>query len=263
MLRSGVAFSFETSRSLPTIDVLIPKVKLFNDFMRLYPDLYADMRMWHWRNGRSTDYPPGPISPELVAKGVFVFLGKIRPVENLDYDAVLADMDRLLPLYKYVESDGEAGPLSVPGETRFNFRAGCAPKLSATTASYAERALDVNLRHNLLQVALYRNLVAEYGPDNVGTEVPTGVGTIIDLVVRRPNDYWFFEIKTFESPRACIREALGQLLEYAFWPGSSAASRFVVVGESPIDNDVLEYCRRLRERFSLPIEYLQLALESV
>ena len=76
MLRYGVAFSFETSRSLPTIDVLIPKVRLFNDFLRLYPDLYADMRIWHWRGGiRGSESPPGPILPELVSEGVFVFLG--------------------------------------------------------------------------------------------------------------------------------------------------------------------------------------------
>ena len=97
MLRYGVAFSFETSRSLPTIDVLIPKVRLFNEFLRLYPDLYADMRMWHWRDGaRSSESPPGQITPELVSEGVFVFLGSRTSVSALDHDVILADMDRLL-----------------------------------------------------------------------------------------------------------------------------------------------------------------------
>ncbi|MCH7688163.1 MAG: hypothetical protein IH899_16025 [Planctomycetes bacterium] len=45
MLRHGIAFSFEPSQTLPTIDPLKPKVRLFNDFMQLYSDKYADMRM--------------------------------------------------------------------------------------------------------------------------------------------------------------------------------------------------------------------------
>jgi hypothetical protein len=66
-LRHGVAFSFELSQALPDIDVLIPKVRLFNDYLLLYPELYADMRMWHHRQHvRSSDYSPGPILPELV-----------------------------------------------------------------------------------------------------------------------------------------------------------------------------------------------------
>ena len=102
---SGVLF--KTSRSLPTIDVLIPKVKLFNDFLRLYPDLYSYMRMWHWQNGRSSEYSPAAIAPELVLNGVFVFLGNRTPVDALDPDVVLTAMDRFLPLYEYVESGGQ------------------------------------------------------------------------------------------------------------------------------------------------------------
>ena len=188
MLRYGVAFSFETSRSLPTMDKLIPKVRLFNDFLRLYPDLYADMRTWHWYDeGRSGESPPGPIPHELVSEGVFVFLGHLSSVQELDYDRILAEMDRLLPLYEYVESRGRRQPLSKPDEKQFVFRPGCTSKASATKASYAQQELDVNLRHNLLQSALHRRLVKKHGADNVGTELSTGNGTSVDLVVRRPN----------------------------------------------------------------------------
>lgn len=69
------------------------------------------------------------------------------------------------------------------------------------------------------------------------------------------NEYWFYEIKTALTPRACLREAIGQLLEYGFWPGGQEPARFIVVGESPIDDNGQEYLRRLRKRFSLPIEY--------
>ena len=39
----GVAFSFKTNQTLPSIDILIPQVAVFNDYMRLHPELYQDM----------------------------------------------------------------------------------------------------------------------------------------------------------------------------------------------------------------------------
>jgi hypothetical protein len=68
--------------------------------------------------------------------------------------------NRLLPLYEYVESKGGREPLSNPTEKKFIFRPGCRPKLPAAKASHAQKELDVNLRHNILQEALYQKLVA-------------------------------------------------------------------------------------------------------
>jgi len=125
-LRYGVAFSLETSQTLPKIDVLIPKVRLFNDFMQLYPEQYADMRMWHYYGQRSTDYMPASIPPELVTQGAFIFLGKRQPLERLDYEALLDCFDRLLPLYKYVESGGTLEPIPAVTVVPFEFRPGSA-----------------------------------------------------------------------------------------------------------------------------------------
>jgi hypothetical protein len=107
-LRHGIAFSFETSQTLPTIDPLRPKVSLFNDYIRTFPHQYADMRMWHWYGDERTEYAPGPIPHSLMKPGMFVFLGKLLPVRRLDYELILSDFDRLLPLYCFVESGGKA-----------------------------------------------------------------------------------------------------------------------------------------------------------
>jgi len=72
-------------------------------------------------------------------------------------------------------------------------------------------------------------------------------------VVKMNNEFWFYEIKTALTPRACLREAIGQLLEYGFWPTTQEPSRFIVVGEGLIDEDGQEYLRRLKKRFSLPV----------
>jgi hypothetical protein len=81
------------------------------------------------------------------------------------------------------------------------------------------------------------------------------------VIVWQRNEYWFYEIKTAQSPRACLREAIGQLLEYAFWHGGQRATRLIVVGETAIDSDGLEYLDRLRMQFSLPIEYEHISVE--
>lgn len=112
-LRHGIAFSFETNQTLPDIAVLRPKVRLFNEYLELYPTRYSHMRMWHWDSkGRSVDYMPSPIPTERIADGVFVFLGVLNPIEKISCNQILQDFDELLPLYKYVESEGASQPIT-------------------------------------------------------------------------------------------------------------------------------------------------------
>jgi hypothetical protein len=82
-------------------------------------------------------------------------------------------------------------------------------------------------------------------------------------VVRRGDDeFWYYEIKTALSPRACLREAFGQLMEYAYWPGACEATRFIVCGETPLDGDGETYLRQLKNRFSLPTDYEHIVQQS-
>lgn len=260
-LRHGIAFSFETNQTLPDIDILRPKVRLFNEFLDLYPTKYSRMRMWHWdAEGRSDDYMPSAIPTERIVNGVFVFLGLLNPIAKVDCDQILRDFDDLLPLYKYVESNGTAQPLVVVETSPFQFRHGCTVKKLRTTAHKKDDPVDVSLRHNSLQLKLFELLVAEFGNKNVGTELPTGNGTRVDVVVEHPNEFWFYEIKTYHSPRACIRDAVGQLLEYSHWPNGIEAARLIVVGENPLDADGQQYLNTLKSLYSLPIEYRQVEL---
>jgi hypothetical protein len=254
ILRHGVAFSFELSRTLPSIGVLLDRVKFFNDFVKLNAGEFSDMRMWHYDPDRSVDHPPGPIPPELVKKDAFVFLGNRQPLNRIDYEKILDDFDRLLPLYLYVESHGTTAPVALP-KTGFEFKAGHSKKTMNSRVTLLEKELELDFRHNLLQDALYKTLVSKYGVHKVSTEQLSGVGTRIDVVVKMREEFWFYEIKTALTARACLREAIGQLLEYGFWPGAQEPARLVVVGECPIDADGKEYLLRLRKQFSLSIEY--------
>ncbi|MHB8085097.1 MAG: PDDEXK family nuclease [Dehalococcoidia bacterium] len=259
-LRYGVAFSLETNQSLPNIDVLIPKIRLFNDFIQLYSGEYADMCMWHWKDDvRSTDYMLMPISTDLVSEGVFIFLGKRMKLNRIDYETLLNDLDRLLHLYTYVESNGNQQPVS-GGLEPFRFHAGFTPKASTAAVTQVQRDLDISLRHNALQEALYGRLAEKHGAQNVAGELQSGAGTSIDMVVQHGDDLWFYEIKTSDSPRGCLRQAIGQLLEYAFWPGTQEANRLIVVGERALDNEGQAYLNILQRRFGLPFEYEQITI---
>ncbi len=262
-IRHGVAFSFETSQSYPNIaERPGPKVRRFNDFVRLYPENYIDMRMWHYSKGdKSEDYSPNLITTELVQQpNIFVFLGKRQNISSIDYDQILEDFDRLLPLYEYAEGDESAEPTVLSVDQPFEFSPGCRPKPSRTTATGLEKQIDISLRHNMLQAALFKKLELDYGKGQVGTENTSGAGMRIDVVVRNDDEYYFYEIKTYSSSRACIRDAIGQLLEYAFWPGTQVASRLVIVGEPELNAEGKEYLQRLKDRFRLPITYQQMKI---
>lgn len=156
VLRHGVAFSFETSQSLPSIEVLLPKVARFNEFLRVYPDACANCRMWHFDHGkRSGNYSPSMIPPELCRNEVFVFVGQWSDPHEVDVEKVLDTFDQLLPLYNYVEGDQDSFPSEVttPSDSAAAFRPGCTIKMSSTTATLSERSLDIALRHNDVQLA--------------------------------------------------------------------------------------------------------------
>lgn len=255
-LRYGVAFSLECSQSLPSIDILIPKIALFNEYLAEYGEHFTDLRMWHYQDGRSNDYMPSSIPQELVREGVFIFLGGKQNKNCVNYSLVLETLDRLLPLYLFTEQAGNQVCATTQGHG-FQFKAGCSIKASSTSGSIAEKNLNILLRHNDLQYRLYKELSEIYGKENVGTEVDVN-GLSIDLVVKREDEYWFYEIKTASTVKACIRQALGQIMEYSYWPGHQQATKLVIAGEAVATEDESKYLDFLRKKFDIPLEYREI-----
>jgi hypothetical protein len=139
---------------------------------------------------------------------------------------------------------------------KFVFSAGHKGKKSVTNATYKEHSSEIVLRHNEIQTNLYKYFCKKFGEDNVGTENDSGLGDQIDIVVRdEDNNCVFYEIKTDSSVRLCVREALGQLMEYAFYPKEDRAKKLVVVSPKRITQDVSIYLQQIRARFNIPIYY--------
>jgi hypothetical protein len=154
---------------------------------------------------------------------------------------------------EFFSEDQDDAPVSP-----FNFAPGHNPKKTGVVFPKSKsKVTKMTLLHNKMQTELYGELVAKHGQACVGTEVPSGVGkTKIDLVVRIPTRCEFYEIKTSRSVKACIREAIPQLLEYALWNGKkSNCDRMIIVGPKALTPQADAYLKGLRTLFGLELHY--------
>jgi hypothetical protein len=238
------------------VETLLPRIARFNEFIRFHADIFSDLQMWHWKDGvRSASYTVREIDPEIAVDESFIMLGRHTDEPPIDIDLILSDFDRLIPLFRFVQSSEPRFAALANQITGLYFTPGHRPLPESAQTTRQEKILDVRLRHGQMQTQLYKALVEKFGARSVGTEQPNGPGNRVDVVVKLGNSYTYYEIKTSSTARGCIREGLSQLLEYSYWPTSQEAERLVLVGETPPSADDLLYLEVLRRRFHLPIYY--------
>ena len=106
--------------------------------------------------------------------------------------------------------------------------------------------------HKRLQADLLRLLEGQYGKGNVTLEMAN-----VDITVRDIGKTLLIEIKTNPNPRAAIREAIGQLLEYAYyWPRKGIKIvELVIIAPGKLDTSAKNYIQRLQTKFGIPIAY--------
>lgn len=106
--------------------------------------------------------------------------------------------------------------------------------------------------HKRLQADLLALLKGRYGKGNVILE-----SNYVDITVTDGKRTILVEIKTEPSPRAAIREAIGQLLEYAYYGPKTGVGPvdLIVIAPGKLDKLADEYIQRLRTEFRLPISY--------
>lgn len=142
---------------------------------------------------------------------------------------------------------------------KYKFRAGHNPTQTGTVnATWAKQKYTKSLKHKKIQENIYNQLYTELDGTGkeVGTEVVTGYGTLIDLVVSCPNDGdTFYEIKTNGTALKCIREALGQLFEYHFYPGHKNANKLIIIAPYPAQQTIKDYIKHLRQSSGIEIYY--------
>lgn len=83
----------------------------------------------------------------------------------------------------------------------------------------------------------------------------------VDIKAITKEGAWhYFEIKT-SNPKQSIRLALGQILEYAFFPNKEKAEKLIIIADEKPNDDVIIYLEYIRNRFDLPITYRHFNLE--
>lgn len=107
-------------------------------------------------------------------------------------------------------------------------------------------------RHVKLQNALYDHLCNLHGKKTVFYEKD-----FVDLALEAGTELTYFEIKIAPTAKACIRQAVGQLLEYGFYPNEKRALKLVIVGDGEPSAEDREYLSYLRAEFELPLHYRQ------
>lgn len=125
-----------------------------------------------------------------------------------------------------------------------------------TTRHVYENDTEVDLVQTQWQQLLRKTLREDL--PGVQAVVETKVdGHRLDAVLVQGTRRIFVELKTRGTVRQVIREALSQLLEYAYWPAAQRCQSLLIVGAAEAGTNERAYLTMLRERFGLPVHYLQ------
>lgn len=139
----------------------------------------------------------------------------------------------------------------------FTFKSGKAKTVMSHTRNY-KRQSGINIRlHSDITDDLYKYLLncENVRRDNVSIETSRVGVKIVDGVVRSNMNYSLYEVKTFNTASANIREALGQLLEYAHLYEYIVIEKLVIIGPAPMSNNEMAYFIRIRGAINIRLEY--------
>jgi hypothetical protein len=152
----------------------------------------------------------------------------------------------------------EAGTPVVPG-IRPSKRPAGAPARSYLLPEQPVESAD---EHRRLQYQLVDELRREYPGAAIYCEgIVEPEGWFVDVVRQESNRTIIYEIKTDPRLHLCIRNAVGQLLQYAYWGQRQLADELVIVSRHTLDNDARNFLLSLQGQFNIPISYRQVVSE--
>lgn len=113
--------------------------------------------------------------------------------------------------------------------------------------------IQIDPFHKKIQNAVADLLKEQYVDLQVETSA-NGTKERVDIkgFSKKEQEWHFFEVKTMSAKRS-IREALGQILEYAHYPNVDLAKKLFIIGPEPPDEHDKAYLKLLREKYNLPI----------
>ncbi|MBN1472575.1 MAG: hypothetical protein JW925_12405 [Syntrophaceae bacterium] len=139
-------------------------------------------------------------------------------------------------------------------------------EILSTSYIRTPKSVEVTHLHAAISKALARLLKRQFGKDNVSVEnqLYKGMAKRVDIVVRDSDKrFIFYEIKTYNSVWTSIREAIGQLIEYAYCPDKENAKELIIVTQKTQEIERIKtYLSHLRRLFKMSLYYQWFDLEN-
>ncbi len=162
--------------------------------------------------------------------------------------------------YQPYKIDGELDSLlrnEIPEDIKLIFKSG---KASAPTSYDKEtkgKKSTVKRKHTGITDDLYDyyNKVKGFKSGQLSCEMTKVGNKIVDFVVNVEETLSLFEVKTHASGLLNIREALGQLFEYAYMDSSIKIDRLYIVGPASLKKQEKDYLKKLNKIFKVKLKY--------
>ena len=202
---------------------------------------------------------------EMANKATYIFqcpVNQLHNIQQLLFDYIYSDIHNkrhnlrankvrefLGFNYKYIDHDNFSSWASLL-ENGFKEDASIKKKNENYVSYHINQERKYIPTHNIIQ-----NKLKSYLEDTgYYTEVLLEVDNVDIKAVTLNGEWHYFELKT-SAPRQCIREALGQILEYAHYPFDNRAKKLYIVGCYELSENEVKYMNLLRTIYNMPIWY--------
>ena len=143
-------------------------------------------------------------------------------------------------------------------EDHFGISSHKAPKERIFRSSKCERVIAI--KHTDFQNKIIQKLKKIYGQEDVFQEVIIE-NNRLDILVKIKEDnetfYDIYEVKPYGSFYGCVREAIGQLMEYKYKAQEKGLNirKLVIAGPAKVDENYLKY---IQKEYSHKFDYVQI-----
>jgi hypothetical protein len=119
----------------------------------------------------------------------------------------------------------------------------------------SEGEKEIELRHDKIKDSFFKYLKNMFPNDTLSKEEEIkGLGCMIDIYHKRINGLKIlYEIKACDNIRYSIRLAIGQLLEYGFYPKRNDADKLIIVSDKEITSNIKYYLDNINNKFNLGV----------
>ena len=136
-------------------------------------------------------------------------------------------------------------------------------RLDPISKNFNEKIVEYDVIHNKIQNGFFKYLKAKYPMENITKEQRKG-HCRIDIMRESSNftNCVFYEVKSYNNLRTSLRIALGQLLEYSFYPKLNYTNNLVVISHLECNENLEKYIKHLSNILGINLGYIQFDFEN-